>query len=149
MLIPGEKPVKTAIIDQVAQKPTVVVALEVVVIDVAVTEAEGGSARVQVLPVVAVECHGDSGVLSSVAVRVTDKRCLPVVMEVAVCHSDTCAAMGNVEDTVITMKPSEQVRETGTWQEHTSPCRDHGRWRGRSDRPKRCARTEYQWRLPR
>lgn len=47
--------------------------------------------------------HGncDGHVLGTIAVGVTDKRCLPVVVQFAVSHGDSSAAMGDVKKTVV------------------------------------------------
>jgi hypothetical protein len=69
----------------------------VVVVDVASTEAEGRTTRVDVVPVVVV--LGDAqvtGVLIAVAVRVTDQGGLPVVVDEGVGHSDEVGSVGKL-----------------------------------------------------
>lgn len=80
---------------------SVVVVVEDVVENVAVTESERGGTRVKVVPVVGGVCDGDRGVLSTVAVGVANKGGFPVGVELAVRHSHSRAAMGDVEETIV------------------------------------------------
>lgn len=72
---------------------------EVAVVDVASAEAERGSARVDVVPVVVV--LGDvqvASVLTAVAVRVSDQGSLVVVVDEGVGHSNVVGSMGKLLD---------------------------------------------------
>lgn len=80
---------------------SVVVVVEDVVENVAVTESERGGTRVKVVPVVGGICDGDWGVLSTVAVGVANKRGFPVGVELAVRDSHSRAAVGDVEETIV------------------------------------------------
>jgi len=71
---------------------------EVVVPDVTSSEAERRSARVDITKVVVSVGHSDLGVLSSVRVRVTNERSLPVVVELAVGDGNAGTSMGNIEE---------------------------------------------------
>jgi hypothetical protein len=66
----------------------------------AVSESERRSARVDTREVVVVVRDGDLGVFSSVRVRVTNQRSLPVVVELAVGDGDSGGAVGDVEESV-------------------------------------------------
>jgi hypothetical protein len=67
----------------------------------AMPKAERRSARVQVVPLVQHISDLDCRVLALVAVRVSDKRGLPVVMEVRVADGHCVAAVRDVEETVV------------------------------------------------
>jgi hypothetical protein len=81
-----------------------------VVVDVALTEAEGRSARVEVGPVVVGVGHTELHVLAAIRVGVADKRCLPVVGELRPRNGDTVRAMGNVEETIVVVLVMVAVR---------------------------------------
>ena len=76
----------------------------------AVAEAEGRRARVEVRPAVERERNGDRDVLRAVVVRVSDEGRLPVVVEVRVGDRDACAAVRDVEEAVVAMPRSASRR---------------------------------------
>ncbi len=80
---------------------SVVVAIEHIVVDVAMAEAEGRSAGVDVGPVVVRVSHRDLGVLGAVGVGVSNERAFPVVVELAVSDGDASDAVCEIEKTVI------------------------------------------------
>lgn len=66
------------------------------------SEAERRSTGVQVLPVVVVVGNSEmASILSRVAVRVSNKGCLPVVMEVVVGDGDPVTTVGDVKQAVV------------------------------------------------
>jgi hypothetical protein len=65
-------------------------------------KAEGGSARIEVVPPVVGIGYSDRSVLSAVTVRVADERCFPVVVDSAVGDGDTSASVSDVDKTIIT-----------------------------------------------
>ena len=70
---------------------------EVAVVDVARTETNGWCTRVDVVPVVVVLRDMQmAGVLVTVVVRVTDQRCLVVIVKEGVGHSDIVGGVGNL-----------------------------------------------------
>jgi hypothetical protein len=80
---------------------SVTVVLEEVVEKVAGTEAEGGSAGVEVSEVAVGVGHSDSLVFVAVGIGMADERSLEVVMELAVGNGDTSGTVCNVEETII------------------------------------------------
>lgn len=103
---------------------TIVVTVEDVVEDVAVTKAEGRGTRVEVKPVVVGVGDGYGSVLSTVAIRVANKRSFPVGIKFAVGNGDTSAPVGNIKETIIAK--GFQLSVTNASKAHaklTSPCR--------------------------
>lgn len=81
---------------------TIITRLEVVVDNMAGTKAERWCTGVKVFPVVMFVGNSQMAfVLSRIGVRVTNKRCLPVVVEIAVRNCDPIATVGNVDETII------------------------------------------------
>jgi hypothetical protein len=76
--------------------------LKEVVDDMAGSETERWGTGVEVLPVVVGVCNGKMAlVFSSVAVRMTDKRALVMVMHEGVGDSDEVTSVSDVQKTVI------------------------------------------------
>lgn len=74
----------------------------VVVVDVNSAEADRGSARVDVVPVVVGIGHLEiAGILILVAVRVANQRCLIVVVEESVRYSDVVGGVGDIEEAIV------------------------------------------------
>lgn len=82
----------------------VVDGIEVAVVDVTCAEADRWGARVDVVPVVVVLGNVEvTGVLSAVAVRVTNQGGLPVVVKVGVGHRDVVSCVGDLKVCQYTM----------------------------------------------
>ena len=64
-------------------------------------EAERGSTRVQINPLVIRIGDLDRLILALVTVRVPNERCLPVVVQVRVCNRDGVDAMCEVEQAIV------------------------------------------------
>jgi hypothetical protein len=88
------------------QKLTIIVIKEVVVVNVSFTETEGGSTGVQVLPVVVGICDPQVGILITIAVRVSNKRRLVVVVEVGVGDGNTRGSVGDIQKTIVAVYSS-------------------------------------------
>jgi hypothetical protein len=76
----------------------------------AVSEAERGSARVEVLPFVERIGHLDRLVLALVAVRVSDQRAFPVVVQVRVGDGRSINSVSDIEKTIIVVLVVSLVR---------------------------------------
>lgn len=72
-----------------------------VVEDVTVSEAERGSTRVQVVPLVVRICHLNRRVLALVAVRVSDQRSLPVIMQIRVRDRDGVDTVSEIKQAIV------------------------------------------------
>lgn len=86
----------------VASVDSVADGVEVAVVDVTGTEADGRSAGVDVVPVVVVLGNVEvTCVLVAVVVRVADQRGLPVIVDVGVGHGDVVRCMGDLKSVSI------------------------------------------------
>lgn len=79
----------------------IIVRVEVVVEDVSVAKPQRRGPRVQVRPPVVRHRDGDGDVLRSVAVRMTDERGFPVVVQLRVGDGDARTAVRDVEKTIV------------------------------------------------
>jgi hypothetical protein len=77
------------------------VVIKDVIVDVATAESERGGSGVDVSPVVVGVGDGDLGILGAVAVGVSNKRTLPVVVDLASCHRNSSAAVGDIEKAIV------------------------------------------------
>lgn len=114
---------------------TVVHVLVVVVIDVASTEAERGSTRVEVLPVVVVNGDGQGDVLAAVAVGMSNEHGLPVIVEVGPGYGHVGGTVGDIAQSIILTKGQFHLSRKEIMSSR-NPCHGPCRWRDRNGQSK-------------
>lgn len=81
-----------------------------VVEDVSLSEAEGRSTRVQVVPLVVRIGNPDVHVFVFIAVRMSDEGCLPVIVQIRVSHGDAVTSVCDIKKSIVVVFVVVQVR---------------------------------------
>lgn len=103
------------------------------------SEPNGGSPRVDVIPVVVVVCHAEmANVLIAVVVGVADQGCLPVVVEKAVGDSDEVRGMSELSRQLICIiRTVDCLHQPGR---RNNPYHGHGQKRDHSGQSRHWSR---------